>query len=51
LLTTHTSFHLRRTFCWSQAEAAKTTLFLDLPEDRLDDRLAHLVHGASGLGS
>src|ERR1035441_4350141 len=35
----------------AQAEAAKTALFLDLSEDRLDDRLAHLVHGASSLGS
>jgi hypothetical protein len=32
------------------AEAAKTALFVDLSEDRLDDRLAHLVHGADGLG-
>ena len=35
----------------AQAEAAKTALFLDLSEDRLDDRLAHLVHGAANLGS
>src|SRR5450432_3733283 len=34
----------------TQAEAAKTTLFLDLTEDRLDDRLAHFVHVASGYG-
>jgi len=27
----------------TQAEAAKTTLFFDLSEDRLDDRLAHFV--------
>lgn len=35
----------------SQAEAAKTALLLDLSEDRFDGRLAHLVDGASSLGS
>jgi len=35
----------------TQAEAAKTALFLDLSENRLNDRLAHLVHGATSLGS
>ena len=35
----------------THAEAAKTALFLDLSEDRLDDRLAHLVSGAASLGS
>src|SRR3974390_75548 len=34
-----------------QAEASKTALFLDLSEDRLNDRLAHLVYRASSLGS
>src|ERR1035438_402514 len=33
----------------AQAEAAKTALFLDLSKDRLDDRLAHLVHRASSF--
>src|SRR6266702_407670 len=35
----------------TQAEAAKTALFLDLSEDRFDNRLAHFVHGASIRGS
>jgi hypothetical protein len=35
----------------TQAEAAKTALFLDRSEDRLDNRLAHLVNGGSSLGS
>jgi len=34
----------------AQAEAAEAASFLDLSEDRLDDRLAHLVDRASGLG-
>src|ERR1017187_4955758 len=35
----------------TQAEGAKTAPFLALSEVRLDDRLAHLVHGAASLGS
>ncbi len=35
----------------AQTEAAKTALFWDLPEDRLDDGFAHLVHGAPRFGS
>src|ERR1017187_7135857 len=35
----------------AQAEAPEASSLLDLPEDRLDDRLAHLVNGPSGLGA
>jgi hypothetical protein len=34
----------------TQTEAAKNSHFLDLPEDRFDDRLAHLVHRVASLG-
>src|ERR1035441_6657567 len=34
----------------AQAEAAEAASLLDLSEDRFNDRLAHLVDRASGLG-
>jgi hypothetical protein len=46
----HQSSRLANILLAKQAEATKAALFLDLSEDRLDDRLAHLEHGAASLG-
>src|SRR5208282_421220 len=35
----------------AQAEAPEASSLLDLSEDRLDDRLAHLVNGSSSIGA
>ena len=35
----------------AQAEAVEAASLLDLSEDRFNDRLAHLIDRASGLGS